>query len=277
MQPPPRRACSGPPACCQRHCGHRPRWHRPCRRWPTCSPGDRTIWAVWCWTWAPSPRSGSVSARWRCAFHRAGQQTCGALAEALGGRHMARAVGQALEKNPFAPTAPCDRVLAAQGRPGGSSAHGGSAMKLRMLASEGWRPASAGTAPWFETQNSVAVARCCLHCAGTTPCPRRAAHALRRPVRYTAKIRHCQRRGRRHAGRQVVGQLSSSQRLRTDCLHTGPERNLLQAGIFQVKNGPSANPACASSSLFHSVKGGLLHLHGQPSDAFSPAAPAARP
>ena len=78
-------------------------------------------------------------------------QTYGELAEALGGRHLARAVGQALGKNPFAPIVPCHRVLAAQGKTGGFSAHGGSATKLRMLASEGWRPAATGkTAPLFE-------------------------------------------------------------------------------------------------------------------------------
>ena len=77
-------------------------------------------------------------------------QTYADLAEALGGRHMARAVGQALGKNPFAPIVPCHRVLAAHGKPGGFSAHGGSATKLRMLASEGWRPACAGTAPGCE-------------------------------------------------------------------------------------------------------------------------------
>lgn len=66
-------------------------------------------------------------------------QTCtyGDLAAQLGGRHMARAVGQALGHNPFAPVVPCHRVLAAGGRPGGFSAEGGTATKLRLLQSEG--------------------------------------------------------------------------------------------------------------------------------------------
>ena len=66
-------------------------------------------------------------------------QTCtyGELAEQLGGRHMARAVGQALGHNPFAPVVPCHRVLAAGGRPGGFSAEGGTATKLRLLQIEG--------------------------------------------------------------------------------------------------------------------------------------------
>ena len=75
------------------------------------------------------------------ALRLAPGQTCtyGELAEALGGRHLARAVGQALGRNPFAPIVPCHRVLAAHGGAGGFSAHGGAATKLRMLASEGWR------------------------------------------------------------------------------------------------------------------------------------------
>jgi len=66
-------------------------------------------------------------------------QTCtyGELAAQLGGRHLARAVGQALGRNPFAPVVPCHRILAASGRPGGFSAAGGVATKLRMLQAEG--------------------------------------------------------------------------------------------------------------------------------------------
>ena len=79
-------------------------------------------------------------------------QTCtyGELAEALGSRQLARAVGQALGRNPFAPIVPCHRVLAAHGGIGGFSAHGGAATKLQMLANEGWRPgAICSTAPLF--------------------------------------------------------------------------------------------------------------------------------
>ncbi len=44
--------------------------------------------------------------------------TYGALARAIGCR-APQAVGQALKKNPFAPTVPCHRVVATAGRPGG--------------------------------------------------------------------------------------------------------------------------------------------------------------
>ncbi|WOJ90387.1 methylated-DNA--[protein]-cysteine S-methyltransferase [Methylocapsa polymorpha] len=49
----------------------------------------------------------------------------------------ARAVGQALGRNLFAIIVPCHRVLAAGGKLGGFSAHGGVATKLRLLAIEG--------------------------------------------------------------------------------------------------------------------------------------------
>lgn len=48
----------------------------------------------------------------------------------------ARAVGQALGNNPFAPVVPCHRVLAARSAAGGFSAAGGIATKLRMLQIE---------------------------------------------------------------------------------------------------------------------------------------------
>ena len=62
--------------------------------------------------------------------------TYGEIARQLGDPGSARAVGQALGHNPFAPVVPCHRVLAAGGRPGGFSANGGVATKLRMLRIE---------------------------------------------------------------------------------------------------------------------------------------------
>ncbi|HSV61453.1 MAG TPA: methylated-DNA--[protein]-cysteine S-methyltransferase [Variovorax sp.] len=64
-------------------------------------------------------------------------RTYGEMAVKLGDKGLARAVGQALGLNPFAPVVPCHRVLAAGGKPGGFSAHGGAHVKLRMLAVEG--------------------------------------------------------------------------------------------------------------------------------------------
>lgn len=74
-------------------------------------------------------------------------RTYGELAQQLGGLGLARAVGQALGMNPFAPVVPCHRVLAAGDRPGGFSAEGGAATKLRMLQIEGACPG--GTLPLF--------------------------------------------------------------------------------------------------------------------------------
>lgn len=61
----------------------------------------------------------------------------GQLAIAAGKPQAARAVGQALGKNPVPLFVPCHRVLAAGGRPGGFSAHGALTTKTRMLEAEG--------------------------------------------------------------------------------------------------------------------------------------------
>ena len=63
--------------------------------------------------------------------------TYGELARQLGDVGFSRAVGQAMGANPVPLVIPCHRVLASDGRPGGFSAPGGAASKLRMLALEG--------------------------------------------------------------------------------------------------------------------------------------------
>ncbi|MBD9394027.1 methylated-DNA--[protein]-cysteine S-methyltransferase [Acidovorax sp. ACV01] len=63
--------------------------------------------------------------------------TYGEMAAALGEPGAARAVGQALGHNPFAPVVPCHRILAAKGKTGGFSAGGGATTKMRMLEIEG--------------------------------------------------------------------------------------------------------------------------------------------
>jgi len=60
----------------------------------------------------------------------------GELATRLGAAGSARAVGQALGRNPFALLVPCHRVLAAGGRVGGFTANGGVTTKLRLLSIE---------------------------------------------------------------------------------------------------------------------------------------------
>jgi methylated-DNA-[protein]-cysteine S-methyltransferase len=64
-------------------------------------------------------------------------RTYGDIAQELGHASLARAVGQALARNGFAPIVPCHRVLAAGGQAGGFSARGGLATKLRLLSIEG--------------------------------------------------------------------------------------------------------------------------------------------
>lgn len=67
--------------------------------------------------------------------------TYGALARAAG-MGSARAVGQALKRNPFAPQVPCHRVIAADGAPGGFAGHRQGPewrRKLDLLRAEGVR------------------------------------------------------------------------------------------------------------------------------------------
>jgi methylated-DNA-[protein]-cysteine S-methyltransferase len=64
-------------------------------------------------------------------------RTYGEVARLLGEPGAARAVGQALAKNPIPLLVPCHRVLAAGGGAGGFTAPGGLATKRRLLEIEG--------------------------------------------------------------------------------------------------------------------------------------------
>jgi methylated-DNA-[protein]-cysteine S-methyltransferase len=66
--------------------------------------------------------------------------TYGAIAERLGDKLLARAVGQAMGENPTPIVMPCHRVLAASGKTGGFSAPGGVDTKLKLLTIEGAQP-----------------------------------------------------------------------------------------------------------------------------------------
>jgi methylated-DNA-[protein]-cysteine S-methyltransferase len=66
-------------------------------------------------------------------------RTYGEIASAIGDKDGARAVGQALSRNPFAIVVPCHRVVGADFKLVGFSANGGIATKLRLLQIEGWR------------------------------------------------------------------------------------------------------------------------------------------
>ena len=91
-------------------------------------------------------------------------ETCtyGELAAKLSAPGEARAVGQALARNPFAIVVPCHRVVAAGGKLGGFSAGEGAALKLRLLAIEGARasdPALFEDEPQLGFDPSAAVAQ----------------------------------------------------------------------------------------------------------------------
>ena len=64
-------------------------------------------------------------------------RTYGELARAIGRPRAARAVGQALKRNRWAPTIPCHRVIASTGQLGGYTAPGGLARKRKLLQLEG--------------------------------------------------------------------------------------------------------------------------------------------
>lgn len=66
-------------------------------------------------------------------------RTYGEIARAIGDADGARAVGQALSRNPFAIVVPCHRVVGADFKLVGFSASGGIATKLKLLQIEGWR------------------------------------------------------------------------------------------------------------------------------------------
>lgn len=57
------------------------------------------------------------------------------LARSIGSPHAARAVGNALNKNPHAPAVPCHRVVMTGGRLGGYA--GGPKKKIALLKREG--------------------------------------------------------------------------------------------------------------------------------------------
>ena len=75
-------------------------------------------------------------------------RTYGQIAADLGDPTLARSVGQALGRNPFAIIVPCHRVVAANGKLGGFSANGGVTTKVRMLSIEG--AAAAGGPTLFD-------------------------------------------------------------------------------------------------------------------------------
>jgi methylated-DNA-[protein]-cysteine S-methyltransferase len=73
--------------------------------------------------------------------------TYGELARQAGAPGAARAVGQAMARNPIAVIIPCHRILASGNKVGGFSAFGGTVSKRRLLGLEGVRlgaPKAAG-------------------------------------------------------------------------------------------------------------------------------------
>ena len=61
------------------------------------------------------------------------------VAKAIGKPHAARAVANAIGKNPYAPKIPCHRVIRSDGSLGGYSGKGGVKTKKFLLKKEGIR------------------------------------------------------------------------------------------------------------------------------------------
>lgn len=73
--------------------------------------------------------------------------TYGALAAEVGAPDAARAIGQAMGRNPLPIIIPCHRVLASGGKIGGFSSPGGATTKERLLVLEGVRRPQSETPP----------------------------------------------------------------------------------------------------------------------------------
>lgn len=61
----------------------------------------------------------------------------GQIAELAGDRKMARAVGNALRRNPYSDSVPCHRVVNARGELSGGNAFGGADVQAKLLEAEG--------------------------------------------------------------------------------------------------------------------------------------------
>jgi methylated-DNA-[protein]-cysteine S-methyltransferase len=85
--------------------------------------------------------------------------TYGEIAKRIGEPGAARAVGEALGRNPFAIVVPCHRVLAAGGKLGGFSANGGVVTKLRLLEIEGAQLGEAGPSLFDDLPMAVKAPR----------------------------------------------------------------------------------------------------------------------
>ncbi len=88
-----------------------------------------------------------------------GTLSYGAIATEIGSPGAARAVGQALGRNPFAIIVPCHRVVAANGKLGGFSANGGVTTKARLLALETPNPTASSADSSPRTTTNVTRSR----------------------------------------------------------------------------------------------------------------------
>ncbi len=86
-------------------------------------------------------------ARAACAIAPGSTTTYGTLAANIGAPQSSRVVGRAMATNRWPIVVPCHRVVAANGKKGGFSAHGGLLTKEKLLAIEGGALSRASLAP----------------------------------------------------------------------------------------------------------------------------------
>jgi methylated-DNA-[protein]-cysteine S-methyltransferase len=83
--------------------------------------------------------------------------TYGEIAARIGSPGSARAIGQAMRRNPFPLIVPCHRVVAAGGTLGGFSAAGGVDAKRRLLALEGGMPSAAAPRRRWRSRRAATI------------------------------------------------------------------------------------------------------------------------
>ncbi|HUY86611.1 MAG TPA: methylated-DNA--[protein]-cysteine S-methyltransferase, partial [Acidimicrobiales bacterium] len=93
--------------------------------------------------------------------------TYGQVAEAIGNPGAARAVGQALGRNPFAIIVPCHRVVGSGGRIGGFSAAGGASTKMSLLEIEGAPLRKISDRPTGDFRRSYSATKAISHLKAT--------------------------------------------------------------------------------------------------------------
>lgn len=201
----------------------------------------------------------------------------GELAKQLGAPGAARAVGQALGKNPFAVVVPCHRVLAASGKLGGFSAGGGVTTKLRLLTIEGRK---AKEAAHFEGDGVLSFEPA-VALAQLSKCDEHLAHLIqvvgpfRMKQKKAASLFHALAEAIVY--QQLHGKAAATIFARVCALFPGGHEGLNPAALLRASDeklrgaGLSANKLLALKDLAKKAKDGVIpslpEAHGMENEA----------